>query len=216
MNDLNKKAFELILQNASDEIVDSMADEIPENVEEHEFSKEFEKKMKKLINSESRPKHYKIAAAFLLFFIISGFSAFQIEAVRLRIMALFTQDNQTHTSFSFLDKTTTGMREIEIEYLEDFEIVEERLSQGKYLASYSDGNNTFTFSQSPEDGNLKIDTENAETKSVSIKNTDVFFSVKNSFYTYMWIGEEYCYTIHSDLDRTIIEKIITEIISTEK
>lgn len=175
-------------------------DNLPkENEIEYEFSELFNKKMKQLIKESNRSKfinhmykYSKKISIIVIAFIISIFTlTMTVEAFREKLFDIIKEVYEEFTIYQFRTKDgkviedsgfklpkyiPSGLKEVDrIEY--DDEI----------LITYSDGNsyircNVFKVS----DGNLYIDTENADVSKVMINGVEADYIVKKDDYKLVW------------------------------
>lgn len=208
-----------------------MLDSLPKEEElSHKFSKDFEKKMDKLIKEQKRTPfkrsfvvYGKRAAA--IFFIIASVSfatTMSVEAYRIKFFEVITEVWEEFTSITFKsekDISDSKLVPIRSDYIpKGFSIVEEELSDYINLTVYTNSNNIeIIYEQSLiSDGEIILDTEGAEVKTIIIENQEInYFSNKGVNQVY-WNDDNYTYAFISSIDMEGLFRMTKSILKNKK
>lgn len=208
-----------------------MLDSLPKEEElSHKFSKGFEKKMNKLIKEEKRKPFMRsfviygkrAAAIFLIIVSIAFATTMSVEAYRVRLFEVITEVWEEFTSITF--KSEKGVSDsklvpIKSDYIpEGFSIVEEELSDYMNLILYTNSNNIeIIYEQSLiSDGEIILDTEGAEVKTISIENQEINYFTNKGVNQVYWNDDNYTYTFISSIDMEELFKMTKSILKNKK
>lgn len=198
-----------------------LLDNLPkENEIEYEFSDLFNKKMKKLIKENNRHlfinRIYKVTkriSIIIIAFIISVVTlTVTVEAFREKLVNIIKEVCEEFTLYKFRIKDGSVIEYSEFKFPQympsGLKEVEKHEYDDDIIIVYSDGNsyvkyNTFKLS----DGNLYIDTENANISKVMINGVEADYIVKKDDYKLVWEDGNHGYILmldYLDPDKTKI------------
>lgn len=181
-------------------------DRLPKEDEiEYEFSEIFNKKMKKLIIKSNRPKvlnniykYSKRVSIIIIAFILSIFTlTMTVDAFRERLFDIIKEVYEEFTIYQFRTKEGKVIEESEFKFPQYIPSGLKEIERNEYddeiFITYSDGNsyvryNTFKIS----DGNLYIDTENADISKIMINGVEADYIVKKDDYKLVWESANNC------------------------
>lgn len=217
------KVLDALIEEAAKMASDELGNELPEP-EKVEFSKEHEKKMKKLFQKERNKlimkKMYRFSqrVALILFVctLISGIAVVSVQAWRVRFLNFVIEMTQTHTDINFGDSETKGdsysTDEINLEYIpEDFRLDKSNINPNSIFLNFRKEEKYFNITVKNVDGLISIDTENADTRKLKIKDNEAFYSTNHNANFLIWHDEEYAYKLSGNIDEKEMLKIAENI-----
>lgn len=208
-----------------------MLDSLPKEEDlYHKFSKDFEKKMNKLIKEEKRTPFKRsfvvygkrAAVIFLIIASVSFATTMSVEAYRVRFFEVITKVWQEFTSITFKsenDISDSKLVPLNSKYIpNDFSILEEDLNDYVNMIIYTNSDNIeIIYEQSfISNGEIILDTEGVEVKTISIGNQEInYFSNKGVNQVY-WNDDNYTYTFISSIDMQELFKMTKSILKNKK
>lgn len=220
---MNKKdTFDKILDTLIDEaipIVESMPDEdLPDEIP-GEYSEDFEKRMKKIFAAERKKIRRKqifknirrIAACFAIFIVVSGITVMSVSALRVKILNLIFNSQETNTEVQFEDSDQSNEYDdvgLELMYVPDgFEIIRKDIQDNIVYLRFENDDLYFSVKLTKSTGTISIDTEDANVEEIYINGNKALYVEKSSLKTLTGMIGDYSYTINGNIDKDEILKI---------
>ena len=224
----NEEITEAILEYAAACHVDNIAEEIDEkNIDDVYYPTELDENMKKLITSyKNRNKRKELwktgrkiftKVAVFLFVTILGISilAVSVEAIRIKLYNLAVEVMDEFTSVEIVENVESANNYYDIympTYIpEGYRLADLRNYSDVAIVQYiHDEGDTILFEQCIKgQSNLRIDTENAESRKIKIKGnkSEAFIVNKNRMVALVWHDNEMMFTLAGTIDEKELIKI---------
>ena len=230
-HDLMDDIFEQVLEEASNQYVDSVE---PLEDEKVVLSELHEAKMKKLMadfQKQERMKKYaslskKVAVILIATVAIFGGLVITVEAIKKQMKESKLEERKNeYMSISFLDqdeyeKTEENVNSYQDEFIsfgylpEGFEIEYEKEARRTQYYKFVNGSQSIGFRvNSKESYFSNVDLEDAVSETFTINDNKIVKKIKNdSVISYIWSDDEYKYAIVSkDISDEILLKVIEKI-----
>ncbi|HIU57341.1 MAG TPA: DUF4367 domain-containing protein, partial [Candidatus Ornithomonoglobus merdipullorum] len=204
-----KDTFDKILDTLIDEaipIVESMPDEdLPDEIPV-EYSEDFEKRMKKIFATERKKIRRKqilknvrrIAACFAIFIVVSGITVMSVSALRVKILNLIFNSQETNTEVQFEDSDQSNDYDnvgLELMYVPDgFEIVRKDIQDKTVYLRFENDDLYFSVTLTESTGTISLDTEDANVEEININGNKALYAEKSTLKTLTGMIEDYSYT----------------------
>ena len=196
-------SFDQLLEYAAARQLETLADAHPfEKASEHKFSSGFEKKMQLLFIQEEKSKRFatlkkravQIAAAILIFILLSGITILSVEASRVRVLNFIIEINEKSTSFLIDDGSidysqfpeTPGMHLPS--YMPDgYTLGKIETSGSFYLVTYENEGGDLIILQGLTSGSsVGIDSEDAYHEQLFVNDELAYYYFKNDYSTLLF------------------------------
>ena len=217
-----KDTFEKILDTLIDEaipIVESMPDEdLPDEIPV-KYSEDFEKRMKKIFATERKKIRRKqilknvrrIAACFAIFIVVSGITVMSVSALRVKILNLIFNSQETNTEVQFEDSEQSNEYNnvgLELMYVPDrFEIKREDIQASDVYIRFENGDLYFSVTITKSIGTMSIDTEGSQTEEMYINGERALYSENSKLKILTGMIGDYTFTIKGNIDKNEIIEI---------
>lgn len=217
-----KDTFDKILDTLIDEaipIVESMSDEdLPDEIP-GEYSEDFEKRMKKIFAAERKKIRRKqilknvrrIAACFAIFIVVSGITVMSVSALRVKILNLIFNSQETNTEVRFEDSDQSNEYDdvgLELMYVPDgFNLVNKDIQNNNVYLRFENGNLYFSVTITKSIGTTSIDTEGSQTEEMYINGERALYSENSKLKILTGVIEDYVFTIKGNIDKNEIIEI---------
>lgn len=218
-------------QDSFEKMLDMLIDEgalqaLPKLEEERDlpeviFSKEHEAKMEKLFrqerNKEKRKKLYfyasRSAACFAVLAVVSSICIFSVQAWRARFLNFVMEVSETNTKLSFQEEEKEGSSDsYTLGYIpEGFSLEQQNRPQENTYLLYIKRDLYFSFSVGSISGTLRVDTEDAVTKTLTVNGMEAFFSSKSDLNILVWHNNENVFDIIGNISEEEMIKIAENI-----
>lgn len=232
-DDLKQKKSDYLLelgleeQMATDEEIQRYI-ELEKSQPPHQFSKRHQRRMKKLFKMvrkmENREKYRRrrihMAAGFIVFFLVAGVMATQVEAFRLPLMRVFLQIKKESTLFGVMTENdqsvTENYKEYEPQYIpDDFYVEKVEEKAGFFYIKYRNDNGTqnYTFYYSDRTRSFALDTEDAMVVSQIINGRETQIAEKEGKVGILMQGtnDEGVYYLSGNIDVDTAIKVMESI-----
>lgn len=198
-------SFDRLLEYAASRQLDALADAHPlERTDKHKFSPGFERKMQLIFAREEKSKRLatfkirvvQIAAAILIFILLSGITILSVEAWRVRVLNFIIETNEKYTSFmindgsidysQFTDTETPGMHLPS--YIPDGYTLESTEIVGSfYMVTYENEGGDLIILQGLTSGSsVGIDSEDAYHEQLFVNDELAYYYFKNDYSTLLF------------------------------
>lgn len=196
----------------------------------HEFSKRFEIKMNRLIRQERRSPFMKsfinygkkVAIIFLIFISIAFVTTMSVEAYRVKFFEVVTEVWEEFTSIIFKSKENIindKLLPAVPKYIpKGFFILEENTNDHICSVLYvnTDDEEIFYEQRMLSHGEVLLDTENIEVKTMEIGNKTIVLFTNKGVNQIYWSDDSYTYTLISSIDIEEIIKMAKSILENNK
>jgi hypothetical protein len=191
---------------------------------EARFSDGFEKRMKSIIDAEKRKQGasqamkaaVKIAVALLIVVVISTAVIFSSEALRSRVMNLFYNIGSKSADVEFYEVDGNDIPEGMVipGYMpQGYKLAEATKLGLIYKSIYENsGGDTISILQKSAGSNLTVNSEDAETYEVEIKNINAFVSEIEGINYIFFSYDSYDYTLFGKIEVSELKGIAESII----
>lgn len=215
-NDMLKAYYKLIGEAHIENILDDLSKheeeirntEVPESLNQwFTFFIQQRKKEEKRKDRIRMMKQFASRAAIITILLISTVTVvtFSVEAIRVRVLNFFLEVNDTYTEIQIqVEDNQQTMPDIDQvgyyypTYLPDGYIYEDYRSFGKsVMITFSNGIEEISFDQSPNGASYQLDTEDAETRDVTIGESEGYLILKENRVILFWNDDLNGYTIIS-------------------
>ncbi len=196
-------SFDRLLEYATSRQLDALADAHPlERAGVHQFSAGFERKMQLLFAREEKSKRLatfkkralQVAAAILIFILLSGLTILSVEAWRVRVLNFIIETNERYTSFLIDDGSidhsqfpeTPGMHLPS--YIPDGYTLEKIETSGSfYVVTYeNEGGDLIQLKRLPSGSSVGIDSEDAYHEQLLVNDELAYYYFKNDYSTLLF------------------------------
>lgn len=211
--------FEELLKKSASLAAEEMGAEVSKKTV-NEFSEEHERKMKKLFAREKRNRRMRrfvvyavrIAAVLVIVTVVSGAVIFNVDALRIRFLNMFTNTQTTNTKISYKDGTSYSNDFVTIKYVpEGFDLEEEQLKKHMVYMHFANNDQYFVVNVAVSDSTISIDTEDAETKKIEINGSEVLYSKKENTNIFSYSYDKYAVNVMGNIEKDLIIEIIRNI-----
>lgn len=211
--------FEELLRESASLAVKELGEEI-EPHPEIEFSKEHQEKMNKLFVRERRKIRArkigvhasKIAAVLVLVAVVSGVAVFNVDALRIRFLNMFTDTQPTNTEISFREGNSYSVGNVTIGFVpEGFEVENEKSTESMSYLKFRYDEDYFEIDIRNSYNNISIDTENAEAEKIEVNGLEILYSKKEDSTFLSCHMNEKVINISGNIDDGLMIEIIKDI-----
>ena len=180
-----------------------------------EKSKKAEKRKKRAASM----KRMSSRAAMVVIVLGIGLTvlSFSVEAFRIKFLNLVTDVTQRYTSFQIEeiknqeeDSIPTNWSNYYLpEYIVDGYSLNrvQEFGENKIMFYQNNQGEEIQFSQSPNNNNFQVDTENAEITEIMINDRKGILVDKNGFLTLFWYNSDYAFYLMGNIDKDEIVKM---------
>lgn len=228
-NNFDEEIFTALFRKGANEYLeeDFLSDLPPRNEREKvEFSETFEKRMKNTINKaihkEKRKNHTrrlpKIAAAIFIVLLVSSFTVYNVEALRVKFIDMFidTKDIVTDIVIGENDTSTNGIDVGDMsvpKYIpKGYKLYSSDITPNIISLIYkSDKDNYINVCRLGAGPNVGIDTEDADYGYTTINSYEAFYSIKNGHSTILFTTDDYAYQVLGTISFEEAKKIAESI-----
>jgi len=192
---------------AAKELMDEM--ELPEK--EPEFSKEHDAKMQKLFRRErnklliNKISVYSKRVAIVLFItlVVAGLSLLSVEAWRIKVLNFVMEIKQTHSEINLSEEKTGdtyNSDQVSFEYIpKGFKLENSDLKENRIYLLFKNDDQFFEFIMIRADGQMGIDTEQAQVKKININGNEAIYSTNNNINVLLWHDSNYVYSLEGNI-----------------
>ena len=196
-------SFDRLLEYAASRQLEALADAHPlERAGLHQFSPGFEQKMQLLFAREEKSRRLstfkkravQIAAAILIFILLSGLTILSVEAWRVRVLNYIIDINEKYTGFLIDDVSidrsqfpeTPGMHLPS--YIPDGYTLEKIETSGSfYVVTYeNEGGDLIQLKRLPSGSSVGIDSEDAYHEQLLVNDELAYYYFKNDYSTLLF------------------------------
>ena len=193
------------------------------------FSAEFERKMQRLINMEKKPYYYlintvgkRVACIVIAALIALTSITFGVKAIREAVIDFFVETFEKFSIVGFKDEDIPeNNKTIETYYAptyipEGYELKKDKRMVTYRRMRYESNEGYIEFNQDIMQGiSTYIDTEDAETESISVLGYKAFYSNKDEMFLIYWNDSHYSYAIQTEsgLKKEEVIKIAESIVA---
>ena len=196
-------SFDRLLEYAASRQLEALADAHPlERTDLHQFSPGFEQKMQLLFAREEKSRRLstfkkravQIAAAILIFILLSGLTILSVEAWRVRVLNYIIDINEKYTGFLIDDGSidqsqfpeTPGMHLPS--YIPDGYTLEKIETSGSfYVVTYeNEGGDLIQLKRLPSGSSVGIDSEDAYHEQLLVNDELAYYYFKNDYSTLLF------------------------------
>lgn len=215
-NNFDEEIFTALFRKGANEYLkeDFLSDLPPRNEREKvEFSETFEKRMKNTINKaihkEKRKRHVrrlpKIAAAIFILLLVSSFTVYNVEALRVKFIDMFIETKDIVTDIVIgenysPDGIDVGDMSVPKYIPKGYKLYSSEVSPNIITLLYKDNNDKYIqvnrYGLGPSVG---IDTEDADYGYTTINTYEAFYSVKNGYSNILFETDDYAYQVLGEL-----------------
>jgi len=214
MNDKDTldKMLDILYKDAAELAAEELGNEWAEEYASAEpiaFTQAHEKQMNKIFRKAGRLvrrkqffKHaQRVAALVGVLIVVTGTLVFSVDAWRIRFLNMFITETPIAAIISLENGTFYTDEEISFGYLPTgFEWTDSD-KDGKFLYYLFQNEDLFiSFQKSHINSSVAVDTENAETKIISINEYDAYCSVTEDKVILVWNDGSFIYSIFCNLD----------------
>ena len=218
-NDPIIKVLDIFLEDAVAIAAEKMDCEEPESMP-FELSKEHEIKMQKIFRRGRRHvamrkvSIYARRAAVVLaaMIVVSGIMVFSVDAWRVRFLNMFVSETSIDSDIWYENGTIYKSVEIEIGFIpEDFVIVENTSTGQSIRLKFQNEDSFCSLIRYATNTVSSVDTENAETKKITINGNIVYVSVGDEITILSWSDNKYSYALSGNIDEMYLIRVAESI-----
>lgn len=228
-NNFDEEIFTALFRKGANEYLkeDFLSDLPPRNEREKvEFSETFEKRMKNTINKaihkEKRKSHArrlpKIVAAIFILLLVSSFTVYNVEALRVKFIDMFIDTKDIVTDI-VIGENDTSTNDIDVgdmsvpKYIpKGYKLYSSEVSPNIITLLYKHSNDKYIQVNRYGSGpNVGIDTEDADYGYTTINSYEAFYSVKNGYSNILFETDDYAYQVLGELAFEEAKKIAESI-----
>lgn len=211
--------FKELLKESASLAAKELGEEIDINVEV-EFSKEHQDRMNKLFARENRKIRARkfgayvsrIAAVLVVVIAVSGVAVFNVDALRVRFLNMFTDTQPTNTEISFKDGNSYSNGTVTVGYMpEGFELETEKVMSNMLFLKFIKGEKYFAIDIRDSYSNASVDTEDAEVEKIDLNGSEVFYSKKESRNILTYYVDKHTIYIIGNIEKNLMIEILKNI-----
>ncbi|MDZ4132378.1 MAG: DUF4367 domain-containing protein, partial [Dethiobacteria bacterium] len=217
-------SFDQLLEYAAVRQLETLADAHPsERASGHKFSPGFEKKMQLLFIQEEKSKRIatlkkralQIAAALLIFILLSGVTILSVEAWRVRVLNFIIEINEKSTSFLMEEGSIDYSQFPETpglhlpSYIPDGYTLEKIETSGSFnVVTYkNDGGDLILLQGLASGSSVGIDSEDAYHEQLLVNDEQAYYYFKNDYSTLLFGYKESKFLLGGLISRDEIIRI---------
>lgn len=212
----NKTLDEYLYQTvpiAAQELVDEI--EISNDIH---VSEEFDKRMQKYFNKLDRKSKLnrfnlyakRVCVSFIVVVLVAGVSVMSVDAWRVKLFNMLTNRSETNTEIRFQNDNENKFisDEITLNYLPTgFQLLENNSANDIIYLGFINDEKVFDVVCRPIQSTLRLDTEEADSKSIKINDSDAVLTNKNGIISIVWSDGTYSYSVAGNLSEDELVKI---------
>ncbi|MDA3845467.1 MAG: DUF4367 domain-containing protein [Vallitaleaceae bacterium] len=189
-----------------------------------EKSKRTERRKKR----KAHMKHIVSRAAIIIIVLGIGLTVmtFSVEAFRIKLLNLVTDVTQRYTSFQveeIHDKEEIAIPSdwenyyLSVYVADDFTLIRfQEFGENRVIFYQNRQGDEIQFSQSPNNNNFQIDTENAVTTEIKINDGNGILVDKNGLLTLFWYNDDYAFYLMGNIDKEEFVKMAESTVLIDK
>lgn len=202
-----------------------------ENAEiiDHTFSDSFNQRMNSLIKDQ-RKFYYplikttfrRVITIFAAAIIVGSITVGAVPELRRWFIGLFVTENDRNSDIKFVNgeidssMLSVSQKLVSPAYVPSgFSISDEFCDESTHIITYKSGNKTIEFTQEDISAGFNIDTEDAETETISVGNFSGYISIFEDTTILVWSDNNFSYSIIGDLCKSDIIAMANSVISTK-
>ena len=181
-------------------------------------SEEFDKRMKKYFDKLDRKAKFKrfhvyakrACVLIIAVVVVAGASVMSVDAWRIKLFNMLTNKSETNTEIKFQNEGENKYvsDEITLNYLPvGFQLLEDNKLAAEIYLSFTNREQVIQIVCRPIQSTVKLDTEDADSKSIKINESDAILTQKNGVYSIIWSDGLYSYSVTGDITEDELIKI---------
>jgi hypothetical protein len=226
LDNYNDEVFDITIKHAGREVLRDIYKEA-EALNKTHLSEDLDRRIKRLIKGSARKKRVsrilkvstRVAAVLVLFIIISTAVFFSSEAMRVKVMNLFTEKAEGHVDLQFFeieDGLPKGM--IVPEYIpKGFTLKKAYKNSSWFISEYQNSsNNVIRVQQGSYLTSVTVDDDGLGSYETDIMGKKAYVAVNKAVNSIYFNSNSYGFVIYTDMDPSELIKIAESILRTEQ